>query len=140
MLSASIGKVLVKVNRDSQLALFCVLVFVYLLMSLAYFGSSAKAASTVDASLYIPVRCSLQLSLNCITGLVFWEDWRVIDATVAYGMVHVLILLGVYQCSSFDFGTWYSYREVRRNTKASAAAPSVRVVVVARARADAGPA
>ena len=116
VLGASVGKLLQ--SGASGVVLYTFLAAYVVLGGLNFAGAGA-AAGSVDMSLYVPVSSCLQLMLNCVAGLMIWEDGRVIRGWVAYFMVYVLVLLGVYLCSSFDFAHAASLRARFRNTKLS---------------------
>jgi len=72
----------------------------------------AAAMIAVDVSVYVPTTRCLQLLQASFVGLCIWQDHLAIDAWTAYAMVHALLLLGVYQVSTFDvvrgLRTWWS--------------------------------
>jgi len=81
----------------------------------------AAAMIAVDVSIYVPATRCLQLLQASAVGVCVWQDHLAIDAWTAYVMVHALLLLGVYQASTFDivrgarawWSLWhhsYSYR------------------------------
>ena len=53
------------------------------------------AATAVDQGLFVPATVMATIVVNLATGLIIWEDWRVIDKWMAYLMVHVIMLLGI---------------------------------------------
>ena len=52
---------------------------------------------------YIPTKMCLSLFLNAITGVLVWEDWRVIYSWLGYICTFLLMLLGVYLMSTLEF-------------------------------------
>ena len=111
VLAASIGK-LMQETTGSVVYLFIAL---YIVLGVVNLYWSAKAAGSTDISLLMPVQSSITLALNCVTGLLVWQDWRVIEAWTSYIMVYLLILLGVYTCASeIDFvASWSLQRHLK---------------------------
>ena len=63
-------------------------------------GSSAVVRACVDTALYAPTVSCFQLVLNMIFGKLVWQDH--IAFPLAYAMVYMLLLLGVYDISTLD--------------------------------------
>jgi hypothetical protein len=40
--------------------------------------------------------------MNAATGIIIWEDWKVVGSWTGYASVFVLLLLGVYLLSTVD--------------------------------------
>jgi hypothetical protein len=40
--------------------------------------------------------------MNAATGIIIWEDWKVIGSWTGYSAIFVLLLLGVYLLSVVD--------------------------------------
>ena len=53
------------------------------------------AAKHVDQGVFIPFTTSSTLIVNMITGLIVWEEWRVIETWMAYIIVHLIMVLGI---------------------------------------------
>jgi hypothetical protein len=56
------------------------------------------AAKAVDQAVFVPLQICGTLVTNMVTGLIVWQDWRVIgppSAWVAYFSVHLIMLLGI---------------------------------------------
>jgi len=105
VLAASIGK-LMQITTGFVVYIFIAL---YLIIGVLNLYWAATAAGTTDMSLLLPVQSSMTLALNCVTGLLVWQDWRVIEAWTSYIMVYLLVLLGVYICAAgVDFVTSWS--------------------------------
>lgn len=100
VIDASVGKLF---QSTSGIA-FYIMVILYFILGAINVFYSAKAPFNVDLSVYMPVMYCLNLSLNCVMGFIIWEDGRVITSWIAYIMVYVLILCGVYLCASVDIG------------------------------------
>jgi multidrug transporter EmrE-like cation transporter len=111
VLGASIGKLMQEASG------FAVIIFIalYIIIGVLNLYWSAQAAGSTDLSLLMPVKSSVSLALNCITGLLVWQDWRVIEAWTSYVMVYFLILLGVYTCAAgVDFvASWSLQRHLK---------------------------
>ena len=69
------------------------------------------AAKSVDQGLFIPCTTCSTLLTNMATGLVVWEDWRVIKEALSYVMVHLIMLLGISLLASADVIQEYQNRE-----------------------------
>jgi hypothetical protein len=140
VLGASIGKLMLQGPGIGPL--FYLFVFLYLCAGVLNFGAAMLAASRADLGLYMPIFSCLQLWVNCLTGLIIWQvsarwalprprlfdagfnrcvrqDWKVINSWTAYASVYILILLGVYECSSYDVVQAMALRVRFRKTKLS---------------------
>jgi hypothetical protein len=107
VLGASIGKIMQEDTGD----LVYVFIVLYFFIGVINLYWSAMASSSTDLAVFMPVKSSLTLALNCITGLFVWQDWRVIDEWASYAMVYLLVLLGVYTCAQdLDFITSFALR------------------------------
>jgi hypothetical protein len=95
VLGASIGKIM----QEATGGVVYFFAALYLASGVLIMYWSTAADTVTDRSLLMPVKSSLALALNCITGLLVWQDWRVIEAWASYTMVYLLILLGVYTCA-----------------------------------------
>jgi hypothetical protein len=115
VLGSSLGK-LMQSASGSTLA---ICLAVYAVLGIVNFGAAGVASATTDTALYLPLSICLQLSLNCVTGLMLWEDWRVIHSWEAYISVYLLILLGVYAITSVDLVFMHSLKYRLNNTKIS---------------------
>jgi len=45
--------------------------------------------------------------MNALSGVIIWEDWRVVHSWTGYGSVFVLLLLGVYLLAAVDIFEHY---------------------------------
>jgi len=98
-LAASIGKALSLLHGF----LFWCCFGGYVGLGVVSFAFGAKAAFKCDMSIYLPVSQCLQLITNCFTGLFIWNDGPRIQDKLTYAVVYVLIVMGVYLCSSYDY-------------------------------------
>ena len=46
------------------------------------------AATSVDQGVFVPMQTCATLAINLVTGLVVWEDYKVVEKWIAYIMVH----------------------------------------------------
>ena len=60
------------------------------------------AATAVDQGIFVPMQTCATLVINLITGLVVWEDYKVVDKWIAYIMVHCIMMLGIWLLSPED--------------------------------------
>ena len=61
------------------------------------------AAVAVDQGIFVPMQTCATLVINLVTGLIVWEDYKVIEGTeIAYIMVHFIMLLGIWLLSPED--------------------------------------
>ena len=108
VVGASVGKLM----QEAEGSIVWVFVGVYLVVGVVNLYWGAMAAASTDISLLMPVKSSLTLGLNCATGLLVWQDWRVIEAWTSYIMVYLLVLLGVYTCATgIDFVTSFALQQ-----------------------------
>merc|ERR1712096_158443 len=78
---ASVGKVMQM--PDCGVVARVLLALLYVVCGIISFGMAAIAATECDDSVYLPVRCCLQLLVNAATGMCVWQDWRVINDWIA---------------------------------------------------------
>ena len=60
-------------------------------------------ATKTEQKLFVPIISCLTQLVNAATGLILWEDWRVVQSWVGYAAITVQIVVGVYLISSLDF-------------------------------------
>lgn len=98
VLSTSISKFLVSTSGIG----FAMTVSAFVACSIVISSVAVLQATEVDQSIFVPASaCGIQF-LNSITGLVIWQDWRVIQSCPGYSIVMIQILLGVYLISSVE--------------------------------------
>jgi len=51
---------------------------------------------------FTPLNTASNIMLNGVTGIIIWQDWRVVPSWVGYGCVLALLLLGNYLISALD--------------------------------------
>jgi len=125
VVSASVGK-LMQMDLGSDVRILCIAV--YITLGAISFVGAAAAASETDGSTYLPVRSCVQLLLNAVTGLGVWEDWRTVTSWTAYTCVYILIVLGVYEVSSFDMAHLMGGHAEAKESKFSKAARHMSMV------------
>jgi len=59
----------------------------------------------------VPATVMATIVVNMITGIIIWEDWRVITQWMAYGMAHLIMLLGVYLLAPTDAISHYGNKQ-----------------------------
>merc|ERR1712137_1292742 len=57
-----------------------------------------------DPSPFVPLVSAMNLCLTCLAGVCVWGDLARLQFRFAYALIYVLILLGIYDVSDFDFG------------------------------------
>mmetsp|Transcript_17777 Transcript_17777/g.32184 ORF Transcript_17777/g.32184 Transcript_17777/m.32184 type:complete len:423 (-) Transcript_17777:114-1382(-) len=61
-------------------------------------------STAVTQSIFVPLNTSVTLLLNAITGIIIWEDWRVVNSWLGYVCAFILLVLGIYLLlSDVDF-------------------------------------
>jgi hypothetical protein len=81
-----------------------ILVSLYLLLACLTIVVQAVANGRLsDPSLFVPVSCGVNLWLNFAAGMCIWGDAGRLQAPISYVSVFVLVFLGTYGVSSFDF-------------------------------------
>jgi hypothetical protein len=112
VLSASLSKTFVLVSGFQLIAV----IGGFLICSMILMLSIVLQATKTEQKLFVPIiSCGTQL-VNAATGLVLWEDWKVVQSWVGYPAVMIQIVVGVYLISSLDFfentaDTNYSIRQ-----------------------------
>tara|TARA_B110001452_G_C15202597_1_gene417273 strand:+ start:368 stop:1510 length:1143 start_codon:yes stop_codon:yes gene_type:complete len=64
--------------------------------------SNILAATETDQALFIPLQTISILVINCITGLIVWQEYNTIQVPSSYGLTYLLMFEGVYIMSSLD--------------------------------------
>jgi len=101
VLNCAIGK-LVQMNLDMTVKVG--LAIAYVINATLCLAVAALANGTLeDPSRFIPVTSGMNLCLTCLAGLCIWGDLARVSFPLAYAMIYVLILLGIYDVSDFDF-------------------------------------
>jgi len=99
VLSTSLSKALALV---SGLPLITVIAG-FLICGFVLGTSVVLQATKTEQKLFVPIiSCATQM-VNAVTGLILWEDWRVVQSWAGYAAMIVQIIVGVYLISSLDF-------------------------------------
>ena len=81
------------VLSPSQVMLICFLVLkVY--SGAVYTYAVIVQAAVVDQARFVPLNTTTIILVNALTGILIWEDWRVIQSWYGYACVFVLLGLG----------------------------------------------
>jgi len=81
-------------------------------------GSLMMAAASVNQGIFVPLQTCATLAVNMLTGLLIWEDWRVVDQWVAYCSLYLLMALGIYMLTPGDVLELYKRHKHIRIAKA----------------------
>ena len=65
------------------------------------------------SGIFVPMQTCFTLLVNMLTGLLVWEDWRVVRAWGAYVSVHMIMILAIYLLAPSDFVQMYRNRKLR---------------------------
>jgi hypothetical protein len=99
VLSASLSKALALVSGVPLI----ITIIGFLICGVVLGTSVVLQATKTEQKLFVPViSCGTQL-VNAATGLILWEDWKVVQSVTGYSLVMVQIIVGVYLISSLDF-------------------------------------
>lgn len=71
-------------------------------LTVCFLGPRAlqMAASSVEQGIFVPLQTCATLGVNMLTGLVIWEDWRVVTHWFAYIALYCIMGLGICEFSS----------------------------------------
>ena len=98
VLSASLSKAFAMTSGT----LLIILIVGFFVCNIVLMASIILQATKTEQKVFVPVSsCAIQI-LNVLTGLILWEDWRVVQSWIGYGSVLVQIIVGVYLISSLD--------------------------------------
>jgi len=101
VLSTSISKL---VQMHLSLHVQVPMLMLYVLLGAFCLGMAAIANATLqDPSVFVPVGAGVNLVLTFMAGLCIWGDWGRLEHKLSYIMVYILVVLGTYSVSSFDF-------------------------------------
>ena len=99
VLSASLSKTLALVSGIPLLTVICG----FLICGFVLGTSVVLQATKTEQKLFVPLVSCLTQITNAATGLILWEDWKVVKSWVGYSAITVQIVVGVYLISSLDF-------------------------------------
>eukprot|EP00977_Amphora_coffeiformis_P008289 scaffold1878_cov170-Amphora_coffeaeformis.AAC.2 len=81
------------VLSPSHLMLICFLIL-KVSSGAVYTYAIIVQAAAVDQARFVPLNTTTIILVNALTGILIWEDWRVIQSWYGYGCVFVLLGLG----------------------------------------------
>lgn len=90
-LNLTTGKALVLQNDRTW---FIVNICVKVISGAIYTRAIVVQATAVQQKIFVPVNAALIMLVNAITGIIIWEDWRVVQSWVGYVAVFLLLALG----------------------------------------------
>lgn len=100
VLNTSISKLL---TMDLNVSTKIPLLIAYVCLAAIGVGGAAMANGTLeDPSLFVPISNGVMLILNATAGLILWGDGERLEYPFCYGIVYVLVVLGIYLVASFD--------------------------------------
>jgi len=117
--AAVVGTSAAKMFALTEGAVLAVCVAAWLVVSLVNVASLALAATALDQSVFVPLQTASTLLFNMVTGLLVWEDFKVIHAWAAYVSLYLIMLLAVYQVTTVDLLHEFSMWHVLRRTQLS---------------------
>jgi len=101
VLNAAVGKV---VQLDLSLTTKFGLGVLYVANAVVCLAVAALANGTLeDPSRFVPVSTGMNLVLTCVAGLCIWGDLERLEYPFGYAVIQLLVLLGIYDISTFDF-------------------------------------
>jgi len=107
-LSTSVSKMFPRVPLSgSTLGAALVLYALAGFFALVNVVSLILAATAVDQALFVPATVMSTIIINMITGIIIWQEWRVISLWLAYLAVHAIMVLGIYLMAPDDYITEY---------------------------------
>jgi hypothetical protein len=80
----------------------------YMLATILGILFSIVSSTTCDQGIFTPLSCVTLIVTNMITGLIIWEDWKVIDTWIAYICACLLMCCGVYLLAEVDLMEHFS--------------------------------
>jgi hypothetical protein len=92
-LTASRGLIGIGESENSHTWLMTALV-IKIVSGAIYTKAIVVQSTVVDQRNFVPLNAVLTLVINAVTGLIVWEDWRVVQDWTGYVCVFLLFLLG----------------------------------------------
>lgn len=100
---AVVGTTVAKMFVLVQGAALAVSVVLWLVSSVILVYATILQATTVSQGKFVPLSVGTKIAVNAITGIILWEDWRVVASWVGYVCVFLYLLLGNYLlCEDVD--------------------------------------
>ena len=79
-----------------------VCIALWLVSSLVLVYATVLQATTVSQGKFVPLSVGTKISVNAITGIIIWEDWRVVTSWIGYVCVFLYLMLGNYLLCDVD--------------------------------------
>jgi len=103
---AVVGTTVAKMFVLVQGAALGVCVALWLVSSVILVYATVLQATTVSQGKFVPLSVGTKIAVNAITGIIVWEDWRVVTSWIGYVCVFLYLMLGNYLLCDVDlFGT-----------------------------------
>lgn len=81
---------------------------IWIISSLLLVYATVLQATTVSQAKFVPLSVGTKITCNMVTGIIIWEDWRVVTSWVGYVCVFLYLMLGNYLLCEVDvFGIRY---------------------------------
>lgn len=81
---------------------FAIAAIYYVVASLLGLVFSIVSATSCDQGIFTPLSSVALIIVNMITGIIIWEDWKVIDTWIGYMCACFLMSCGVYLLAEVD--------------------------------------
>jgi len=91
---------------------FLAAVIYYLFTTLLGVLFSIVSSTACDQGVFTPLSSVALIFANSVTGVVIWEDWKVIDTWLAYVCACFLMVCGVYLLAEIDLIERYGRKAV----------------------------
>ena len=59
-------------------------------------GAIVVQSTTVQQNTFVPLNATCIITVNALTGIIIWEDWRVVQNWLGYCTVFVQLIIGNY--------------------------------------------
>ena len=59
-------------------------------------GAIVVQSTTVQQNKFVPLNATCIIAVNALTGIIIWEDWRVVESWLGYATVFVQLIIGNY--------------------------------------------
>ena len=101
VLSGTVAKAMSTTSGSAKIALL----LYYIMLQLSWVVENIYQALFVTSfTFFVPLYSVLSLSLNAVTGMVVWEDWRVVASWPGYVSIFSMLVLSIYLLSDLEFG------------------------------------
>ena len=75
----------------------------FVLCNVVLMTAVVQQATLTEQKVFVPVSSCMIQVVNAMTGLILWEDWKVVQNWTGYVGVIIQIIVGIYLISSLDF-------------------------------------